>query len=151
MDRETEIMYMYHVAPLGARTFYSMISRIFSSKEKFLAKSITPPQADGVCKGIILSLPPHPTPLPRERELAETPPQADGVLKTLIKIRKSLCFNKLSIFWLNLGQSNLRQRLDHGLLAGMTFRYISICILSESYATGAGTDVSRWWYWGKIF
>ena len=49
------------------------------------AGSITPPQADGVCKAIILSLPPHPTPLPRERELAETPAQADGALKTLMK------------------------------------------------------------------
>jgi len=61
------------------------------SKFKYqMLKSITPPQADGACKGIILSLPPHPTPLPRERELAETPPQADGVLKTLIKFAFSL-------------------------------------------------------------
>ena len=33
----------------------------------------------GYERGIILFLSPHPTPLPRERELAETPPQADGV------------------------------------------------------------------------
>jgi len=52
-----------------------------------LPESITPPQADGVCKGIMLSLPSHPTPLPRERELAETPPQAAGVLKTLVKLK----------------------------------------------------------------
>ena len=55
-------------------------SEVFETDFFRFIKSITPPQADGVCKGIILSLPPH----PRERELAETPPQADGVLKTLI-------------------------------------------------------------------
>jgi hypothetical protein len=46
---------------------------------------MTPTQAIGVCRGIILLLPPHPTPLPRERKLAEAPPQGDGLLKSLIK------------------------------------------------------------------
>ena len=39
--------------------------------------------------GIILLLPPHPTPLPKERELEETPPQTDGVLKSIINMSRS--------------------------------------------------------------
>jgi len=70
-----------------------------------MLKSITPPQADGVCKGIILSLPPHPTPLPRERELAETPAQADGVLKTLIKPVQCLYFTFYPIAKCEIGNS----------------------------------------------
>ena len=36
----------------------------------------------GYEKGIDYFCPPHPNPLPKERELEETPPQADGALKT---------------------------------------------------------------------
>jgi hypothetical protein len=49
------------------------------------AQSTAPTQAIGVYRGIVLLLPPHPIPLPKERELAETLPQADGVLKSIIK------------------------------------------------------------------
>jgi len=71
--------------PYIALPLFLLCSKRILQQWRYIEQSITPPQADGVCKGIILSLPPHPTPLPRERELAETPVQADGVLKTLIK------------------------------------------------------------------
>ena len=51
------------------------------SNVKKIKKSTASTQAIGVYRGIILLLLPHPAPLPRERELAETLPQEDGVLK----------------------------------------------------------------------